>query len=118
MKRYSFLILFTTITTLLSAEIITLDLQHPTSPAVLELNEQGYWKETYNSSTEFRNIEFNLFRFSHTPTGFGGNDVGGGMSYWDGFTYCTNGDNTDYGKTGDSEGWINNQWGCMAGGGI
>jgi chitodextrinase len=94
-------------------DIITLDLNKPTNPATIELNTQGYWTETY--SNHFPALEFGLFSFTHLINGGGGTDVGGGMSYWDGFTYCTNGDTEDYGASGSSDGWVNNQWGCMAG---
>lgn len=100
-------------------DIITLDLSNPTHPAEFILNkEKGYWKETYNNAEEFRWINFDLFSLTHIPTGFGGSDVGEGMSYWDGFTYCASGDTFDYGITGSSDGWLARQWGCMAGGGI
>jgi len=59
-----------------------------------------------------------LFSLTHILNGFGGTDVGGGMSYWDGFTYCTSGDTDDYGERGSSDGWVAQQWGCTAGGGI
>jgi chitodextrinase len=96
--------------------LITLNLSQPTNPPELTLNEQGYWMETYN--TAYPSLEFGLFRLTHNRNGFGGPDVGGGMSYWDGFTYCTSGDNNDYGESGSSDGWVANQWGCIAGGGI
>lgn len=100
-------------------DVITLDLNNPTNPPVIELDaEKGYWVETYNTAEEFRSLAFDLFSFTHAPAGFGGGDVGGGMSYWDGFTYCTSGDTTDYGALGSSDGWVPQQWGCMAGGGI
>ncbi len=98
--------------------IITLDLLSPTSPPSMELNAKGYWKETYNTAEQYHWFEFGLFKFSHVLSGFGGGDVGGGMSYWDGFTYCTSGDTIDYGEFGDSNGWVAEQWGCMPGGGI
>lgn len=101
-----------------ASDTITLNLNLPTNPANIEINEQGYWVETYNNDVNYRHLEFNLFSLNHIPTGFGGTDVGNSMSYWDGFTYCTNGDSADYGVEGDSNGWLNNQWGCMAGGGI
>jgi chitodextrinase len=97
-------------------EIITLDLSRPTNPSSIELNKQGYWTKTY--SNDFPCLDFGLFSFTHLLNGGGGTDVGGGMSYWDGFTYCTNGDTEDYGASGSSDGWVANQWGCMAGGGI
>ncbi len=100
-------------------DIITLDLNNPTNPPVLEPDEEkGHWVETYNNAEEFRWMDFGLFSFTHILNGFGGTNVGDGMSYWDGFTYCTSGDTTDYGVYGDSDGWLSEQWGCMAGGGI
>ena len=100
-----------------SIDTIVLNLRQPTAPPAFELNEGAYWTETYNS-TDYPFMEFDLFKFTHIPAGFGGTDVGSGMSYWDGFTYSTNGDSLDYGIFGDSEGWLAHQWGCMAGGGI
>lgn len=99
-------------------DIITLDLLSPTQPTQIDLNEKGYWTETYNTSEGYHWIQFENFMFSHLLGSFGGHDVGGGMSYWDGFTYCTSGDNTDHGETGSSDAWVAEQWGCMAGGGI
>ncbi|MDL2255331.1 DUF4465 domain-containing protein [Parabacteroides sp. OttesenSCG-928-K15] len=98
-------------------DVITLDLTQPTNPAVLETDpEKGHWTQTY--SNNYPRIEFGLFQFTHLPGATGGDDVGGGMSYWDGFTYCTSGDRTDYGSLGSSDAWVAQQWGCMAGGGI
>lgn len=100
-------------------DIITLDLSKPTKPTQFILDpEKGHWAETYNTAKEYRQIEFGLFSFPHIPGENGGEDVGGGMSYWDGFTYCTSGDITDYGSLGSSDAWVSQQWGCMAGGGI
>lgn len=100
------------------SNIITLDLLSPTVPTKINLNEKGYWTETYNTADEYKQIKFGLFSLTHIPGGFGGGDVGGGMSYWDGFTYCTSGDNTDYGEAGSSQAWVAEQWGCMPAGGI
>jgi hypothetical protein len=101
------------------SDTITLNLSAPTNPSNFTLDaEKGYWTETYNTAEEYRYIEFGLFRLTHILNRFGGTDVGGGMSYWDGFTYCTSGDTNDYGEMGSSDGWVANQWGCMAGGGI
>lgn len=100
-------------------KIITLDLKNPTNPSSFVVDkEKGYWVETYNTAQKYRWIDFGVYTFSHTLSGFGGTEVGGGMSYWDGFTYCTSGDPTDYGVSGSSDGWVPQQWGCMAGGGI
>ncbi|MDR3338633.1 MAG: DUF4465 domain-containing protein [Candidatus Symbiothrix sp.] len=101
----------------IAGDIITLNLSATSNPATFTLDaEKGFWTETY--SNNYPVIEFDIFQFTHLFNGGGGTDVGGSMSYWDGFTYCTNGDNTDYGLLGSSDAWLSNQWGCMAGGGI
>lgn len=91
-----------------SADTIQLNL----SPLVdtYTQTEAGYWEDTYLDGVQ---IEDEMFRFAHT----GSSDGGGGMAYWEGFTLCSSGDTTDYGAEGSSDGWILNQWGCMAGGG-
>ena len=76
------------------------------------LDTDGKWVHTYDIN--YPNLSFDEFTFSHMVSG----TVGGGMSYWDGFTLCTNGDDTDYGYAGSSAEWPTHQWGCMAGGGI
>lgn len=101
-----------------TAADIVMTLDAGSASPVIELNEKGYWRETYNTDPLFRHVDFGLFRISHCIHAFGGTDVGGGMSYWDGFTLCTSGDNNDYGTLGSSDGWVPEQWGCMAGGGI
>lgn len=102
-----------------SDDIITLNLNQPTNPVEFITDpEKGHWMETYNVAKEYSRIEFDLFSFTHTPNAYGGDDVGGGMSYWDGFTYCTSGDITNYSSMGSSDAWVSQQWGCMAGGGI
>ena len=77
----------------------------------------GKWINTYDGSYLF--MDFDAFRFSHMTHALQaqGSDVHG-MQYWDGFTLCTNGDDTDYGFAGSSTDWPTHQWGCMAGGGI
>jgi hypothetical protein len=95
--------------------VITLDLSQPTNPATFTLDANGVWTETYNDE-DYSFIEFNnsTFMFSHL---IGGEGSAWGGSFWDGFTYSKNGDNTDYGQGGSSS-WVDNQWGNMAGGGI
>ena len=116
---YLSIVVLLNINTLFGSNIITLDLSNPTNPTEFTLDAgKGHWTETYNTSEEYRNIEFGLFSFTHVPNAFGGTDVGGGMSYWDGFTYCTSGDTNNYGEVGSSDGWVAYQWGNMAGGGI
>ena len=98
-------------------EIITLNLGAPTTPGSFAVDgAKGQWIETYSNNYPY--IQFNNFKLTHNIGGTAGTDVGGGMSYWDGFTYCTSGDQTDYGSNGSSVGWVASQWGCMAGGGI
>jgi len=95
-----------------TGKIITLDLSKPVNPSAFVLDEEkGYWQETYDDEN-YPYLQFNTFSFSHISSGKG---LG---QYWDGFTYCTNGDDANYGESGDSQAWIDNQWGCMAGGGI
>lgn len=106
-------------TTITAQNVITLDLKQAVDEGQYLLDtDKGHWTETYNPA--FNTLTFNngMFNFSHIPGMFGGEDVGGGMSYWDGFTICSNGDTTDYGMLGSSDGWISEQWGCMAGGGL
>ncbi|MFT3738925.1 MAG: DUF4465 domain-containing protein [Breznakibacter sp.] len=83
----------------------------------------GYWIETYNDS--INTLTCGDFVFSHLPAGPGASFGG---YYWDGFTTGTNGDYTNYGTPcpvqpcdsthSGSLGWVDNQWGVMAGGGI
>lgn len=108
MKRTTILFLLSVLCTAwAAADTLTLNLTD-----LLPYYQQtagGFWEDTYVPGT----IEDSLFRFAHT----GSSDGGGGMAYWEGFTLCTSGDTTNYGAEGSSDGWISNQWGCMAGGG-
>lgn len=98
-----------------SQEVFTLDLE---STDYEYFEDKQYWTETYNIHENVLSFNDGMFNFSHIPGLFGGTDVGGGMSYWDGFTICRSGDTTDYGTVGNSDGWVPQQWGCMAGGGL
>lgn len=99
-----------------------LDLNNPKTS--VSYNNEDYWDQTYNSSAAWQSVEFRdysgeiTFQFSHCNSSFGGSDVGGGMSYWDGFTFSRSGDTRDYGSESGSDGWVSHQWGCMAGGGL
>ncbi len=77
----------------------------------------GKWINTY--SADQPSLDFEEFRFAHMTNAMQaqGKDENG-MQYWDGFTLCTNGDDTDYGFAGSSTSWPEHQWGCMAGGGL
>lgn len=94
--------------------LVTLDLSRPVNPGRFELvTPKGHWTQTYNDK-DFSFIDFSTFSFSHLVGG-PGSSYGG--YYWDGFTFCTSGDSTNYQSAG-SQSWVANQWGCMAGGGI
>lgn len=99
-------------------DIITLDLQEGIDIGEYSIDEQGKWNQTYN--TQINTLSFNrgIFNFSHIIGQEGGMDYVEGMSYWDGFTLCNSGDTNDYGENGSSDGWVPQQWGCMAGGGL
>ncbi|MBR1630956.1 MAG: DUF4465 domain-containing protein, partial [Paludibacteraceae bacterium] len=101
-----------------AADTITLNLNIPTAPAEIQLNTSGYWTETYNTEDQYQHLEFGLYSFTHNIGGNGGEDLMSGMMSWNGFTYSTNSDTTNYALEGSSAAWIDNQWGCMAGGGI
>lgn len=103
----------------IAQNIITLDLQTELDNGTYTLfDDKEYWDQTYNPEENILSFNEGMFNFSHIPGLFGGSDVGGGMSYWDGFTLCKSGDTTDYGMVGNSDGWVPQQWGCMAGGGL
>ncbi|HCS88418.1 MAG TPA: hypothetical protein DIW30_08580 [Bacteroidales bacterium] len=63
------------------AEVIKLDLNKPTNPTSIAYNQNDIWSETYNESESFRQLEFQVFRFSHLPSG----ESYAGTS-WEGFT--------------------------------
>lgn len=70
-----------------------------------------YWENTYVSNTK---LNVGIFTFSHTATS-------SGYNYWDGFTVSNANDTTNYGLgsgPGGSDGWVNHQWGTMAGSGF
>ena len=82
------------------------------------MDSAGKWVYTYDD--HFPSLDFgDYFSFAHMKHYIGGgNPSTEDMTYWDGFTLCTNGDKTDYGYSGSSAFWTEHQWGCMAGGGI
>ena len=81
------------------------------------MDSAGKWVYTYDGG--YLSLDIGEFRFSHLTNALQaqGSDPNG-MQYWDGFTLCTNGDDTDYGFAGSSTDWPTHQWGCMAGGGM
>lgn len=86
--------------------------------AEFPLDSVGKWVYTYDD--HFPSLDFgDYFSFAHMKHYIGGgNPSTDEMTYWDGFTLCTNGDKTDWGYSGSSAFWTDHQWGCMAGGGI
>lgn len=81
--------------------------------------QDGDGKWVYTLSGDYLSLDFDAFRFTHLTNAMQaqGEDESG-MQYWDGFTLCTSGDDTDYGYAGSSTNWPEHQWGCMAGGGL
>lgn len=92
----------------------TLDLTNPSNPESFTFNDKNYWTETYNE-LDYTYWESQIFMFSHLIDGEGSS---WGGAAWNGFTVSKNADNSNHGVGGSSEGWVSNQWGCMAGGGI
>lgn len=99
------------------AGVVTLDLNKPINPDVLNYNENGIWTECYND-VDYTWLEFGdangEFMLSHLIDGEG---ASWGGYYWDGFTPAIGGDQTDYGMPGSSATWTTMFGGCMAGGG-
>lgn len=75
MKK-TLLILFSALALNLQAEVITLDLSKPTTPATLEYDEKGDWKEVTNDAADFATLDFQIFSFLHNGHG----------THWDGFS--------------------------------
>ncbi len=92
------------------AEKIVLDLTSPTNPESWTWTEKNYWTETYNE-TDYTYWESQVFAFAHLTEG---KSYGG--TYYDGFTVSKNA--SDANMTSVEGGWTENQWGCMAKGGI
>ena len=99
------------------AGVITLDLNKPMNPTVLEFNEHGVWTQCYND-VDYTWMEFGdasgEFMLSHLIDGEG---ASWGGNYWDGFCPAIGGDQTDYDQPGAAGTWTTNFGGCMAGGG-
>ncbi len=94
-----------------TTQTVTLDLTKPNNPVEFEFDtEKGYWVETYNDA-DWSYFDSQIFSFSHLLSG---NSYGG--STWDGFTVSVNGGDEDMASA--DGGYITNQWGCMAKGGI
>ena len=99
------------------ASVVTLDLNSPLYPDVLEYNENGIWTGCYND-VDYTWLQFGdnhgAFLLSHLIDGEG---ASWGGYYWDGFCPAIGGDITDYGLPGANGTWTVNYGGCMAGGG-
>lgn len=88
-----------------NADYVTLNLDTYTLNSTNGISTTGgyYWNQTYYD-TKFQH---QIFTFSHTGGGVSG------YAYWDGFTVSNSKDNTNHGAPGNSNGWLNYQWGCM-----
>ena len=80
MKKIYFFVAALAMSLTTSAEVISLDLEHPTNPGSFTFNENGLWAETYNA-TDYGFFESQIFGFEHLPSG---NSWGG--TSWEGFT--------------------------------
>lgn len=80
------------------------------TPDFSDFNEQGYWKDCYN--TDLNHVDVNGVRFSHQAEAF----EYGGVTYssWYGFCPSKSTDNADY----TSGVWTDHQWSAITGGGV
>ncbi len=85
---------------------VTLDLTNFNLNDGITSLDGKYWKDTYVDGTY---VQSQIFKFSHTAIPE--------WNTWDGFTVSNVQDNSDQGE-GNSGGWIENQWGNMAQGGL
>ena len=97
------------------ADVITLDLNKPVNPAVLEFADNGMWADAYGEDCMWMQFgdEAGTVNLSHL---IGGTSWGG--VYWDGFMPARGGDRTDYSEGVDGKTWYTEFAGCMAGGGV
>ncbi len=76
--------------------------------------EKGYWTETLSCLGKYQHLNLGVFDLTHNISEDPANTE---PAYsWSGFIVCTNGSDAD--MLTEQGGWIANQWGCMAGGGI
>ena len=105
-----------------TASLLTLDVNQSVCPDTLIFDDDGKWVGTYSNDEVTRWLAFNpigsqpFFYLSHLLWGDGQEDTSLEMSFWDGFTICRSNDSANYGELGNSDGWLNHQWGNMAGG--
>lgn len=91
---------------------LVLDLKTVTVPETgFTYTAKGNWDKTFTEGIPY--IESSPFLVTHLIN----SDSFSGAA-WNGFTVCKTGDVYDYGKPGESTGWVQNQWGNIAGGGI
>lgn len=97
------------------ADVITLDLDKPVNPAVLEFADNGVWADAYGEDCMWLQFgdEAGAVNLSHL---IGGTSWGG--VYWDGFMPARGGDRNDYSEGADGKTWYTEFAGCMAGGGV
>lgn len=75
---------------------------------------QGYWTETYSCLGKYQHLDLGIFSLTHNISE--DPESADAAFSWSGFIVSTNGSDAD--MMNEPGGWIANQWGCMAGGGI
>ena len=68
MKKIYFFIALALSAMTARAEVIRLDLEHPTNPEAFTFDANGMWTETWNA-TDYPYFESQIFGFSHLPSG-------------------------------------------------
>lgn len=89
---------------MMQAKTVTLDVNAPLNPSVVEYDANDVWKETYNEE-DYYTIDFEGMSFSHLPSGESWDGY-----FWDGFTFSKAQDTTYAAMT--------DQFRCVAGGGL
>ena len=115
MKKIYILATFAVMAGAAWGDVITLDLNKPVSPAVLDFADNGMWTDAYGENCMWLQFgdEAGTIDLSHL---IGGTSWGG--VYWDGFIPACGGDRTDYSEGVDGKTWYTDFAGCMAGGGV
>jgi len=119
MKKFFTLAAIALMATCVRAGVVTMDMEDLRNPEVVTYDDNWKWSETYNDDAAYKWLQYGDFYLSHLYGGYG-SSYGG--YYWDGFVPALGGDDTDFGldEAGNvgSGDWVNNAWGCMAGGGV
>ncbi len=88
---------------------IILDLDNPSNPESWTWTDKNYWADTYKD-TEYETEYFEAQAYAIGRTAYEDDN------FWFGFTTSKNA--SDANMTSVEGGWVKNQWGCMAKGGI